>query len=63
MARALIEFAQATGASIVVEGIERSEELEALKALGVHFGQGYYLGRPMPMPDLEAFLDRTPAPT
>jgi EAL domain-containing protein (putative c-di-GMP-specific phosphodiesterase class I)/CheY-like chemotaxis protein len=63
MARALIEFAQATGASIVAEGIERSEELEALKALGVHFGQGYYLGRPMPMPDLEAFLDRTPAPT
>jgi EAL domain-containing protein (putative c-di-GMP-specific phosphodiesterase class I)/CheY-like chemotaxis protein len=61
MARALIEFAQATGASIVAEGIERSEELEALKALGVRFGQGYYLGRPMPMPDLEAFLDRTPA--
>lgn len=63
MARALIEFAQATGASIVAEGIERSEELEALKALGVRFGQGYYLGRPMPMPDLEAFLDRTPAPS
>ncbi|MGH2545265.1 MAG: EAL domain-containing protein [Actinomycetota bacterium] len=63
MARALIEFAQATGASIVAEGIERSEELEALKALGVHFGQGYYLGRPMPMPDLAAFLDRTPAPS
>jgi len=38
-------------------------EVTALKALGVHFGQGYYLGRPIPMPDLEAFLDRTPAPS
>lgn len=61
MARALIEFAEATGASIVAEGIEREEELDALKVLGVHFGQGYFLGRPMPMAELEAFLDRTPA--
>lgn len=62
MARALIEFAEAMGASIVAEGIERKEELEALQGLGVLFGQGYLLGRPMSLVDLEAFLDRAPAP-
>jgi EAL domain-containing protein (putative c-di-GMP-specific phosphodiesterase class I) len=60
MARALIEFAETTGTSIVAEGIERKEELESLRALGVGFGQGYHLGRPMPLVDLQAFLEPTP---
>jgi len=33
-------------ATLVAEGIERDEELQALIALGVEFGQGYLLGRP-----------------
>ena len=58
MARALIEFADATGATIVAEGIERKEELEAIRALGVRFAQGFYLGRPG---ELNALLERAPA--
>lgn len=31
---------------IILEGIESAEDLACAKAIGVHFGQGYYLGRP-----------------
>ena len=34
------------GASVVAEGIETAEELEAVLYAGVHFGQGYLLARP-----------------
>lgn len=47
---ALIElvgnFATRVRAGMVAEGIERDEELAALIALGVPFGQGWLLGRP-----------------
>lgn len=33
-------------AKVVAEGIETAEELEAVKAAGAHYGQGYLLGRP-----------------
>ncbi|MFN2485400.1 MAG: EAL domain-containing protein [Acidimicrobiia bacterium] len=35
---------------IVAEGIERPEELDILTRVGVHYGQGYLLGRPGPLP-------------
>jgi EAL domain-containing protein (putative c-di-GMP-specific phosphodiesterase class I) len=50
LAAALLTFASGTSASIVAEGIETEEELETLKLLGVPFGQGYFLGRPGPLP-------------
>lgn len=46
LAGSLISFAGTTGATIVAEGIETPEELEALRQLGVPCGQGYLLGRP-----------------
>ncbi|MEZ5233688.1 MAG: EAL domain-containing protein [Acidimicrobiales bacterium] len=39
-------FAAETGALVVAEGIERPEELTALCAMGVRYGQGYLLGSP-----------------
>jgi EAL domain-containing protein (putative c-di-GMP-specific phosphodiesterase class I) len=50
LAKALIAFASETGSAIVAEGIETQEELDELRALGVIFGQGYYLARPGPLP-------------
>jgi EAL domain-containing protein (putative c-di-GMP-specific phosphodiesterase class I) len=38
------------GLTIVAEGIETAEELDALQALGVPCGQGYLLGRPGRLP-------------
>jgi EAL domain-containing protein (putative c-di-GMP-specific phosphodiesterase class I)/CheY-like chemotaxis protein len=46
LAFALTSFASEIGADIVAEGVETHSELEALRALGVVYGQGFYLGYP-----------------
>lgn len=48
LAAALIGFARETGSELIAEGVETTSELEALRQLGVHKGQGYLLGRPAP---------------
>jgi EAL domain-containing protein (putative c-di-GMP-specific phosphodiesterase class I)/DNA-binding NarL/FixJ family response regulator len=50
LAAGLISFAEKIGATIVAEGIEVEDELEALYALGVEYGQGYLFARPGPLP-------------
>lgn len=59
LATALVNFAQETGAKIISEGVETEDELCALRALGVHFGQGYLLGRPGPIHTIPAALALT----
>ena len=44
--RALVEFASATGARVVAEGIGDEATAQRMHALGVEFGQGYALGAP-----------------
>jgi EAL domain-containing protein (putative c-di-GMP-specific phosphodiesterase class I) len=41
-----VTFAQKLNIRIIAEGIEKLEELEKVIQLGVHFGQGFLLGRP-----------------
>src|SRR3954468_807082 len=41
-----VMFARRVGAAVCTEGIETLEELRTLINLGVHYGQGYLLGRP-----------------
>ena len=47
---ALAAFASQIGARLVAEGVETAEELAALKAIGVRFAQGFYLGLPGEIP-------------
>jgi len=42
----LLKVTAALGSEVVAEGIERREDLELLKVLGVRYGQGFLLGRP-----------------
>lgn len=42
----LVSFAHKMNIRIIAEGIESEDELYKLLRMGVHFGQGYYLGRP-----------------
>ncbi|WP_258000450.1 EAL domain-containing protein [Bacillus sp. Marseille-P3661] len=42
----LIEYANQSDTKIIAEGIERLEELSYIREKGVHYGQGYALGRP-----------------
>jgi EAL domain-containing protein (putative c-di-GMP-specific phosphodiesterase class I) len=50
LASALISFAGDIGGTIVAEGIETEAELRTLRSLGAHYGQGFHLGRPGPLP-------------
>jgi EAL domain-containing protein (putative c-di-GMP-specific phosphodiesterase class I) len=47
--RSLHAVAVKLGAQIIAEGIETSEELATLHAIGVPLGQGYLFGRPAPL--------------
>ena len=49
LAKALVSFARAIECRMVAEGIESQREIEALRTLGVGYGQGFALGRPMPL--------------
>lgn len=56
MSAALVTFAERTGCMVVAEGVETAAELETLRNIGVHFGQGYLLGRPSALsPDTSRF--------
>jgi diguanylate cyclase (GGDEF)-like protein len=46
LVEALVSFCRQTGASLCAEGIESVEELRTLADLGVHLGQGWFVGRP-----------------
>ena len=62
LAKGLISFACDIGSDITAEGIETLGELEALRNLGAHKAQGYYLSRPGSMEDtLTAFRSGCPA--
>jgi diguanylate cyclase (GGDEF)-like protein len=50
---ALVAFAVESGSLVVAEGIETEDELDALHAVGVELGQGFFLGRAQPA-DLRA---------
>jgi EAL domain-containing protein (putative c-di-GMP-specific phosphodiesterase class I) len=38
---------------VTVEGMETREQFERLKSLGVNFAQGFLMGRPVPIEELE----------
>jgi EAL domain-containing protein (putative c-di-GMP-specific phosphodiesterase class I) len=54
LASALASFAGEIGASLVAEGISTPGQLEAVRALGVGFGQGFLLAPPGPLPEATA---------
>jgi diguanylate cyclase (GGDEF)-like protein/PAS domain S-box-containing protein len=56
LVRAMIDMAHSLGKSIVAEGVETEEQLEALRQLGCDTVQGYLLHRPMPAADLVGLL-------
>ena len=46
------------GAVIVAEGIEARAEHACLTKLGVHYGQGYLISKPMPLDAARSFAAR-----
>jgi EAL domain-containing protein (putative c-di-GMP-specific phosphodiesterase class I) len=50
---ALLSFARKMHTQVIAEGIETEEELKTLRALRVPYGQGFLIGRPMPIAEIE----------
>jgi EAL domain-containing protein (putative c-di-GMP-specific phosphodiesterase class I)/GGDEF domain-containing protein len=42
----MVNFADGQGAMVIAEGVERQEEFETVKELGVHFTQGFLFHKP-----------------
>jgi EAL domain-containing protein (putative c-di-GMP-specific phosphodiesterase class I)/DNA-binding response OmpR family regulator len=53
----IINLAHEFGLRIVAEGIENAAQLDYLRASGVHVAQGYFIARPMPIADFEAWRE------
>ena len=42
----MVNFAEGQGAQVIAEGVERQEEFETIKELGVHYTQGFLFHKP-----------------
>jgi len=51
MVKALVTIGHNIGAEVLGEGIQREEEAQILRAMGVDYGQGYHLAMPKPGPE------------
>ena len=56
MLESLVHLGGKLGLKVLCEGIETLEQLRFLAGIGCTYGQGYYIARPMPFADFEAFL-------
>lgn len=58
LVRAIVNLTDALGLESVAEGVETSEQLAALMAMGCDRAQGYYFARPLWANELESFLSK-----
>ena len=56
----IAQLAHSLNMSIVAEGIEKTEQVAALKDLGCHYGQGYLMSKPLPADDVVALVETAP---
>jgi diguanylate cyclase (GGDEF)-like protein/PAS domain S-box-containing protein len=52
----LVNLARSLGFELVAEGVENDASCDALAAMGVTYGQGYGIAMPMPLEELENWL-------
>jgi diguanylate cyclase (GGDEF)-like protein len=60
IARTIVALAGALGLRVVAEGVETEAQARRLRELGCHELQGYLFARPLPGPELEAFVQARP---
>ena len=55
---AILQMAHVLDITVCAKGIETAEQMELLEEAGFFKGQGFLIGRPMPMSELEIFVRR-----
>ncbi|HWE62898.1 MAG TPA: EAL domain-containing protein [Chloroflexota bacterium] len=56
----IITMAHALGLEVVAEGVETADAWDLLQQLGCDMVQGYYMSRPLPPEELEAWMTASP---
>ena len=56
LARVMVDLARDFGITAIAEGVETTEQAQALVAIGCRYAQGFLLGRPMPAADAAGLL-------
>lgn len=56
IATAVISMARALGLMVVAEGVETTEQRDALRSMGCDYAQGYLFSRPVPSTEMERLL-------
>lgn len=54
--RAIVDLSKALGMTVVAEGVETPEQVEALQDMGCAFGQGYLFAKPVSLEEAIALL-------
>ena len=57
IAGTIIGLARSLGLEVIAEGVETEEQRQFLARQGCHRYQGYLFCRPLPIEELEAFID------
>jgi diguanylate cyclase (GGDEF)-like protein/PAS domain S-box-containing protein len=63
IATAIVTLGHSLKLKVIAEGVETAEQLALLRGIGCDKIQGYYLSRPLPRAEMEAFLRRAPVKT
>ena len=56
LAETIVRLGTTMELQTVAEGIEEAGQVDALRAFGCQFGQGFYLARPLPIAGVSDFL-------
>jgi EAL domain-containing protein (putative c-di-GMP-specific phosphodiesterase class I) len=58
LVRAITAMSEALGLDVVAEGIENEGQIELLKEIGCHYGQGFYFSKPIPISEFDRLEQR-----